>query len=213
MTPATPPDPVHFVYEASASCPTKDEFAQLVSVRGNVILESEVAARTLDVSMSADPIHAGKWRGSLRVADKSNVGSERSIEGASCSEVAHSLAIFTSIALTPVDSPQPSAPATDAATTSTSPRAQTLPPTTPAPSSNEKPHDTYSDPDFENAPTLHRQRFTLAADGMMIFPLAEPSVAYGVGIAGRYYFSERWGLRLDADFIRSENHSPKLQYG
>jgi hypothetical protein len=200
-------DTIRFTYAAGDECPTKSEFAGLVKERGVVIPEDDAAPRALSVVMNPDSAHPEKWRGSLQIKDGTYLGSEKSAAGATCADVAHSLAIFTAIALTPVPASQPSAPATGAAsTTSASPTSETVSAMPLAAPSNDQPKDTYTEPDFENAPTLHRHRFALSADGMLIFPLAQPSTAYGVGLSSRYYFSERWGLKLDADFIRSENH-------
>ena len=205
-------DAVRFAYSASDGCPTKSEFADLVKEREVVVPENDSAPRTLSIAMSADAAHPEKWRGTLQIKDGTYLGSEKSAEGATCAEVAHSLAIFAAIALTPVPASQPSAPATGAAsTTSSSPTTETVSPSKPSEPSDDRAKDTYTDPDFENAPTLHRHRFALSAGVMLVNPFAEPSIAFGAGVTGRYYFSERFGLRLEADFIRSTNPRPELQ--
>jgi opacity protein-like surface antigen len=40
--------------------------------------------------------------------------------------------------------------------------------------------------------------------------MLQPSQALGVGVTARYYFSERWGVKLDADFLRSVD-LPKIR--
>jgi opacity protein-like surface antigen len=57
-------------------------------------------------------------------------------------------------------------------------------------------------PNSEDA-QLHRHRLAFSAQGIFGEQILQPSHVLGVGVTARYFFSERWGLKLDADFLRS----------
>ena len=200
-------DEVRVSYDVDDGCPSQKDFEHLVAERGVTIPKNETASRGLGVHMHKGDSSSPPWHGSLVLSDPAGAESTKTIAGASCADVARSLAIFTALSLAPIDSATPPATNADAAI-----------PTTARPVSG-------TSADSENfpwpAPTplvpadpyLHRNRFDLGAHVFALESLGSGwDKTIGPGISARYFFGERWAVRIDADFLRTVNQpqSPAL---
>ncbi|MEO8799225.1 MAG: hypothetical protein ABI551_15150, partial [Polyangiaceae bacterium] len=64
-------------------------------------------------------------------------------------------------------------------------------------------------PTVPEAAPYHRGRWGLDARGAFVIPLGSRIAQWGVGIAGRWFASERWALRADVDlFFAPHNPEP-----
>ncbi|HEX7663054.1 MAG TPA: hypothetical protein VF407_01010, partial [Polyangiaceae bacterium] len=177
---ATAADAVHFSYEVDEGCPSQSDFTALLRSRGAAFTVDDAAPRALEVAMNRDPETPTRWTGNMRVSEGGDsTAATRTTSATSCSELARSLAIFTSLALTP------SAP----------------PPKTLTAHHVADPVDDPPEPPPRDL--LHRQRFSLDPHFTDFFSSGNDPGFVGGGLTARYFPSERWALRLDGDVVDS----------
>lgn len=189
--------PVRLSYAANSDCPSKDDFVQAIRARGLSIRESDDAPRAMSVTLAPD-LQSGQWHGTLHVHDAHGDAS-RDVSAGSCTEVAHSIALFASLALTPeADAPTP----------------PPLPPTplpvrlpTPIPA-KKKPDRAIPKRPIVVPYSLSRHRYSIEPE--MIFHLSSQMFEDfgGIGVVGTYRFSDRFGLGLSADLLHSFDDYP-----
>jgi hypothetical protein len=104
------PEAVRFVYDAPATCPDEVSFVQEVTANGEELRRAAgmAEARTFSVVLRTSPTPSGR----LVVRDAAGTETERAAVGATCEQVAKSLALFVALALEPRE-PLPSAPPID----------------------------------------------------------------------------------------------------